>query len=317
MFKKDNPHGKAHQPAAQNHPRATEILMNTVNQLPTFTLGADHDQAFPGNQVLQDTGNDCASLLVQLTPRPIKPAGEEEIASDPGAKHDLETASKEVKSVLHNPPSTKPWISAEESALQPSKTKNPAADQSWLDSKIHENDITAYRRVTELNPKNDRAWDALGNIYQSAGLHNEAAEAFEQAITLDPQREAYHYHLGIALGYLNQYAKAIQALNKVIELNPKYVLAHCALAGYYRKLGRETEVQEHIKIARPSMENENEYNQACFESISGDADRAIALLEIALEKQQIKQDMVRSDPDLDFIRKDSRFEALLAKNSIS
>jgi hypothetical protein len=64
------------------------------------------------------------------------------------------------------------------------------------------------------------------------------------------------------------------------------------------------------------MENENEYNQACFESISGDADRAIALLEIALEKQQIQPVMVRSDPDLDFIRKDPRFEALLGKNSI-
>jgi hypothetical protein len=35
-----------------------------------------------------------------------------------------------------------------------------------------------------------------------------------------------------------------------------------------------------------------------------------------LEKQQIQPDLVRSDPDLDFIRKDPRFEALLFKNGI-
>jgi hypothetical protein len=64
------------------------------------------------------------------------------------------------------------------------------------------------------------------------------------------------------------------------------------------------------------MNNENEYNQACFESISGDADRAIALLEVALDNQQIQPAMVRSDPDLDFIRSDPRFEALLNKNRI-
>ena len=64
------------------------------------------------------------------------------------------------------------------------------------------------------------------------------------------------------------------------------------------------------------MQDENEYNQACFESISGDADRAIALLEIALEKKQIQPVLVRSDPDLDFIRKDARFEELLIKNKI-
>ena len=61
------------------------------------------------------------------------------------------------------------------------------------------------------------------------------------------------------------------------------------------------------------MEYEKEYNRACFESISGNADQAFALLETALEKGQIQEAMLRSDPDLDFIRNDVRFEALLNK----
>ena len=63
----------------------------------------------------------------------------------------------------------------------------------------------------------------------------------------------------------------------------------------------------------PSMELEKEYNRACFESISGNADQAFALLETALEKGQIQIAMLRSDTDLDFIRNDARFEAILYK----
>ena len=168
--------------------------------------------------------------------------------------------------------------------------------------------------MTEINPKNDRAWDALGNMYEAAGLHSEAIAAFEQAISLDAKKEVYHYHLGLAYAAQTHYEKAIQALQKVVDLNPDYILAHCALAGYYRRINKEAEAQEHIAIARPTMENENEYNRACFESICGNTDQAIEFLKAALDKQQIQLDWVRSDPDLDFIRPDPRFEALLHKN---
>ena len=164
-----------------------------------------------------------------------------------------------------------------------------------------------------MNPRNDRAWDALGNMYEAAGLHSEAIAAFEQAIGLAPQKEAYHFHLGIALAYQMHYENAILALQNSIALNPNFVLGHCALAANYRRIGKETEAQDHIAIARPSMELEKEYNRACFESISGNADQAFALLETALEKGQIQIAMLRSDTDLDFIRNDARFEAILYK----
>ena len=181
------------------------------------------------------------------------------------------------------------------------------------DARTLENDIVAYRRVTELNPLNDRAWDALGNMYEATGLHSEAIAAFEKAISLASQREVYHYHLGLAYAAQKHYDKAIQSLQKVVALNPDYVLAHCALAGYYRRLGKEAEAREHAVIARPFMESENYYNQACFESICGNIDRAFAFLQNALEKKQVDIELARTDPDLDFIREDSRFEALLGK----
>jgi tetratricopeptide (TPR) repeat protein len=316
IFKTVNPHGNTQQPAISYIPAVTETVVSGAKPLPAFAVQTRNMRAFSGGRVISDTNQDHTNILVQLTPRAVKPARMEAIINPPVPQHDRESASGEVDLELCEISSDAAEIRTDNSATQPIAAGNQATDQPSLNLQILEKDIAAYRRVTELNPKNDRAWDALGNMYETVGLHSEAIAAFEQAIALGPRKEAYHYHLGIAFAYQMHYDKAIQALQRVVALNPDYVLAHCALAGYYRRLGKEAEAQEHIKIARPSMESESEYNQACFESISGDADRAIALLEIALEKLQIQPAMVRSDPDLDFIRNDPRFEALLDKNRI-
>jgi tetratricopeptide (TPR) repeat protein len=238
-----------------------------------------------GQGGLTDDNKDASSLLVQLTPRPAAPV-------EVGAGSPLVPAAPAA-------PTEAPEI--------------PSTNQSPINGSVLENDIAAYRRVTEINPRNDRAWDALGNIYEAASLHKEAIAAFEQAIALAPRKDVYHFHLGIAQAYQMNYEKAIEALENSIALNPNFVLAHCALAANYRRIGKETEAQEHIAVARPSMEYEKEYNRACFESISGNNDEAFALLEKALEKDQVKIAMLRNDLDLDFIRKDARFEALLIK----
>jgi tetratricopeptide (TPR) repeat protein len=262
-------------------------------------------------QLLTDSTHNRASLLVQLTPRADQPARKEDNIPVAVAVESRATAT--VDAGIGLPKSTPGQSRTTTSDLPPhiNATASLATNQPSPDRKTLDNDISAYRRVLEINPQNDRAWDTLGNMYETVGLHDEAVSAFEQAIALVPQREVYHFHLGIALSYQMKYDKAIQALQRVVELNPNYMLAHCALAGCYRRFGKENEAQEHIKIARPSMENENEYNKACFESISGNVDRAFALLEIALKKQQMQPGMVRSDPDLDFIRHDPRFEVLL------
>ena len=256
---------------------------------------------------------DTTALMVQLTPRSAKPTKTEDKICPPNSKNDWKCVSAEADAEARKPSACTVEASADNPALPTVVPENQDADQTPINFHVLENDIAAYRKITEINPCNDRAWDALGNMYEAAGLHTEAISAFEQAIALAPRKEAYHFHLGIALAYQMHYDKAIQAFQNSIALNPNFMLAHCALAANYRRVGNEAEAQEHIAIARPSIEYEKEYNRACFESISGKADQAFALLEIALEKEQIQIAMLRSDPDLDFIRSDVRFEALLNK----
>jgi tetratricopeptide (TPR) repeat protein len=174
-----------------------------------------------------------------------------------------------------------------------------------------EKDIAKFKRVVEINPGNAFAWDTLGGLYKAKERYAEAISAFEQAVVLCPDKSFYHYHLGLVYAAQKRYDEAIHAFESVIKLDPQYSLAHATLAGYYRKLDRESDAQNHIRIAQSLMRGENEYNRACFEAICGNVDQAIELLKVALDKKQTPLDWAKRDPDLDFIREDPRYLALV------
>jgi tetratricopeptide (TPR) repeat protein len=188
--------------------------------------------------------------------------------------------------------------------------EEPAAQKACVNRELLDG-IENYRKITAMAPNNDKAWDTLGKLLKDAGKYSEAVSAFENAISLCPQKDLYHYHLGLVYAAQKRHEDAISSFQKVIDLNPGYTLAHCALAGSFRRLGKETEAEQHIKVALPRLNAETEYNRACFEAICGNTDQAIELLRLALEKKQTSPDWVRGDPDLDFIREDPRFKALV------
>lgn len=176
-----------------------------------------------------------------------------------------------------------------------------------------EAEIAKYKRVVQINERNASAWDALGTLYKSAGLYKEAIQAHQQAISIDPTRASFQHHLGLAFAGAERDEDAIAAFQKVIELDPDHYLAHATLGGYYRKLGLEELAQKHIgKAMRYIYDSESEYNRACLEAICGNIDQAIDLLQTALEKKQTYVEWIIHDPDLDFIREDSRFKQLIS-----
>ena len=69
--------------------------------------------------------------------------------------------------------------------------------------------------------------------------------------------------------------------------------------------------ESYVMTARELPAKGMEYEGACFESVSGNVDEALALLKTALEKRQLNLEWARRDPDLVFIRDDSRFKALV------
>jgi|GEM_PF-555834 len=186
------------------------------------------------------------------------------------------------------------------------------ASRSQQDIGKLERDLLTYQTVTGINPKNARAWHTLGNLQRSAGQFDQAVLSLEKAVALDPVQEVFHYHLGLVYAAQDRFEDAVESFKTVIEINPEYNLAHATLAGYYKKLGRSEESNYHMAIARRTMQDEKEYNQACFEAICGNVDKAIELLKIALKEGQTTPDWVRRDPDFDNIRTDDRFQVLIA-----
>lgn len=176
--------------------------------------------------------------------------------------------------------------------------------------------VAIYKRITHLAPTNDKAWDKLGNLYKDLRQYEEAQEAYEKAVSIAPTQLIYSYHLGLVYTAQKQYEQAVSTFQKVLELDSDYVLAHCAMAGCFRRLGLDEEAEEHITIARPHVKSESEYNQACFEAICGNTESAIKLLEIAIENEQTTLEWIRDDPDLDFIRDEPGFQELIGKEDL-
>ena len=175
-------------------------------------------------------------------------------------------------------------------------------------------DIEKFKRVLEINPRNTFAWDALGGNYKALGQYDKAIHAFQQAVRLDSTKALYFHQLGLVCAIVGRIEDAIAAFERVIDIDPNHGLAHATLGGYYRKYGNEELAQTHIEKARNLLgKDENEYNRACLEAICGNTERSLELLELALKNKQTYVNWARKDPDLDFIRNDPRFRALLAK----
>lgn len=171
--------------------------------------------------------------------------------------------------------------------------------------------IRRFEMTVKENPFNDRAWDSLGNLYKQNNMIDKAIFAYENAVGIQPMKKIYHYQLGSLYAVDGNYQSAISEMNKVLENEPRSVYAHCALANYYRRLDKPQQASEHINIAAPYMKNEKEYDRACFESVRGNTDLAISYLGAALEKNQVTLDVVENDLDLDFIRDDPQYGALI------
>jgi tetratricopeptide (TPR) repeat protein len=196
--------------------------------------------------------------------------------------------------------------------------ESPLPEISPEELKAIELDIAKYKTETINNPRNVTAWERLGDAYKSAGMYKEGIQALKNAIANNSTKPSYYYRLGLMYAAERKEAEAILAFQKVLELNPKHMLAHASLGSHYRKIGMDEQAQIHIKQAlSTNFANENEYNRACLEAICGNTDRAIELLEIALQTKQTYINWVRNDPDLDSLHNDYRFKTLLTNYTVS
>ena len=80
--------------------------------------------------------------------------------------------------------------------------------------------LKSYQRAVELNSQDPNPWLQIGEIHFVGGNFDGAAEAFKEAVRIDPHFIRAHYDLAVAYNALNEVDEAIEELRETLALLP-------------------------------------------------------------------------------------------------
>ena len=111
--------------------------------------------------------------------------------------------------------------------------KDPARFQQQGDRFFQERKLEpaaeAYQQAIKLQPNNAKAYAGLGFAYGAMGRYPEAVEAFKQAIRLQPNAPLAYGGLGTSYHMLRRYQESKEAYQHAIRLKPDFAEAHYGL----------------------------------------------------------------------------------------
>jgi len=106
----------------------------------------------------------------------------------------------------------------------------------YLNMMKYKEAIPPLTKAVELNPENKEAYFYIGNAHEQLREFDKAAAAYEKYIASNPEDPgAAQKQLGLCYLELEDYPKAIVALNKTLESSPDEVDTNLKLAQAYQK----------------------------------------------------------------------------------
>jgi TolB-like protein len=168
------------------------------------------------------------------------------------------------------------------------------------------NGIADLRRAAELDPLNVASYYLLGRGLYWSHRYAEALPALDEASALDPEFLATSEYRGLSYIGLGEFDKARAAC----EPRPDYWGAQWCLAIAYQKLGRHADAQAALTKLQGMQGDAASYQYATIYAQRGDVARALQWLETALRVRDPGVTLIRTDPFLDPLRKEPRFQAV-------
>jgi TolB-like protein/Flp pilus assembly protein TadD len=174
--------------------------------------------------------------------------------------------------------------------------------------------LAESRRAVELDPLSSETNAFLGaNLYLTR-RYDEAVKQLRAAINTDPDYGYAHLFLGRVYARMGRFSEAIVELRTAMQLAPGPE-PESALGRAYADAGdrgKATEVLDHLR-----EEMRDTFVSAAFLATVhiglGQVDEAFAALEEAASQHSYYAGWWKLDPDLDPLRSDPRFPALLKK----
>jgi Flp pilus assembly protein TadD len=171
----------------------------------------------------------------------------------------------------------------------------------------------ALRDAIAIRPSWAVTRNGLGIVLFAQGRIGEAEETFRKAIALDPGWYRPHNDLAVLLRLNKRMVEAEIHAKLAIDADPKSLDVHNTYGNLLMRLERYGEAAEEYQRAlaiNPKHPWPN-YNLACLYAITGEPQRALDHLTQAITLHDPFRQEAYSDPDLDALREDPRFLALL------
>ena len=207
-----------------------------------------------------------------------------------------------------------------------------------------------FERAIELNPRYPAAHYFFGFFLGVMGRYEEAYTELKRAIRLDPLSSVMHWGMGLGCFWFSRrYDQAIKEAQRALELDPNFVGAH-ALYGWacphkslhefaitslrraiqlsqgasqwvgslgeaYAEAGYKDEAREILQQLNDLRKQRyvTPYIVARIHAALGEHDDALCWLETAYQDRATWMIFLKTDPHLDCLRHDPRFQDLLKR----
>jgi tetratricopeptide (TPR) repeat protein len=136
----------------------------------------------------------------------------------------------------------------------------------------------AFETALSLRPDFGRAWEILGIVNGQLGRSTEALGCFERLCALSPRSASAYNYRGMALVELYRFEEAVASFREALRLDPKFAPSLVAMADPLSTLGRHEEAlaayEDALKIAPQNAQAE--LGRGDILQILGRIDEAVA-----------------------------------------
>jgi len=166
--------------------------------------------------------------------------------------------------------------------------------------------IAAAQRAVALDPLNPRSHSQLGRALYFARRYREAASAFEELIRLDPDNKFAFASRGLAYYGMED----LQRARSSCETKPDTWISQWCLAIVYDKLGRRADAEAVLAKMKATNGNAAAYQYATIYAQWGRAPESLEWLDAAVRMRDPGLPNLKTDPLMDPLRKEPRFQAI-------
>ncbi len=166
--------------------------------------------------------------------------------------------------------------------------------------------ITAERRAVVLDPLARQTHYGLGRALYAARRYEEAAAAFAEVISLDPEFKTAYGNRGLAFYGLGD----LEHARAVCETKQDHWVSQQCLAVVYDKLGRHAEAEAMFSKMKAEDGDTAAYQYATIYAQWGNRAKALDWLETAWRLRDPGLEILKTDPLLDSLRQEPRFKAI-------